>query len=159
MKAGTWLYFTNTDTRPRLQSRMQKNMFCYLDFRCYFETNGQNHIHFRLIQVLKNSIAWHFLTYTSPSSKVEFVYLRVAESKNKCSSPRQVLTPGRVKGSWNPIPKLTIVLIWKTPGCLKFGKTSNRESEQRTMPTLSAKNFTELPCDFIWVVRGAMHSG
>ena len=24
-----------------------------------------------------------------------------------------------------PIPKLTIVLIWKTPACLKFGKTSN----------------------------------
>ena len=35
------------------------------------------------------------------------------------------LTLGRVKGSWNPIPKLTIVLIWKTPTCLKFGKTSN----------------------------------
>ena len=52
------------------------------------------------------------------------------------------LTPGRVKGSWNPIPKLTIVLTWKTPTCLKFGKTSNRavenfhkensESEHRT---------------------------
>ena len=26
----------------------------------------------------------------------------------------------------NPILKLTIVLIWKTPACLKFGKTSNR---------------------------------
>ena len=25
-------------------------MFCYLHFRCYFEANGQNHIHFRLIQ-------------------------------------------------------------------------------------------------------------
>ena len=46
----------------------------------------------------------------------------------------------------NPIPKLTIVLIWKTPACLKFGKTSNRgveiwhkensESEQRTMHVL-----------------------
>ena len=45
----------NADTRPRLQSRTQK--FCYLDFRCYFEANGQNHIHFRLIQVLKNSMA------------------------------------------------------------------------------------------------------
>ena len=29
----------------------------FLDFRCYFEANGQNHIHFRLIQVLKNSMA------------------------------------------------------------------------------------------------------
>ena len=25
-------------------------MFSYLDFRCYFEANGQNHINFRLIQ-------------------------------------------------------------------------------------------------------------
>ena len=49
-------------------------MFCYLDFRCYFETNGQNHIHFRLMQVLKNNMAWHFVTFTSPSSKLEFVY-------------------------------------------------------------------------------------
>ena len=50
----------NADTRPRLQSRTQ-NMFCYLDFRCYFEANGQNHIHFRLIHVLKFS---HFdITY------------------------------------------------------------------------------------------------
>ena len=62
------------------------------------------------------------------------------------------LTPGRVKGSWNPIPKLTIVLTWKTPTCLKFGKTSNRAVEnlpQRKLwvwaanaerCTLSAKN-------------------
>ena len=46
----------NDHTRPRVQSRTQ-NMFCYLDFCCYFEANGQNHIHFRLIQVLKNSMA------------------------------------------------------------------------------------------------------
>ena len=54
------------DTRPRLQSRTQKrphlqsrtqNMFCYLDFRRYFEANGQNHIHFRLKLVLKNTMA------------------------------------------------------------------------------------------------------
>ena len=54
--------------------------------------------------------------------------------------------------NWNPIPKLTIVLIWKTPACLKFGKTSNRAVEnfpQRKLwfwaanaerCTLSAKN-------------------
>ena len=40
----------NADIRPRLQS-------CYLDFRCYFEANGQNHSHFRLMQVLKNRMA------------------------------------------------------------------------------------------------------
>ena len=76
--------FQNADTRPGLQSRTQ-NMFCYLDFRCYFEANGQNHIHFRLIQFLKNSTAWHFLTFTS------HLYIpRVAESKSKCSSSSQV---------------------------------------------------------------------
>ena len=32
-------------------------MFDYLDFRCYFEANGQNHMHFRLIQLPKNSMA------------------------------------------------------------------------------------------------------
>ena len=30
-------------------------MSSYLDFRCYFEANGQNHIHFLLIEVIKNS--------------------------------------------------------------------------------------------------------
>ena len=33
-----------------------KHMFCYLDFRSYFEANGQSHIQFWLIQVLKNSM-------------------------------------------------------------------------------------------------------
>ena len=33
-----------------------KQMFSYLDFRCYFEANGQSHIRFWLIQVLKNSM-------------------------------------------------------------------------------------------------------
>ena len=32
--------------------------------------------------------------------------------------------PGRVKGAWNLISKLAIVLIWKTPTHLKFGKTN-----------------------------------
>ena len=96
--------FQNADTRPSLQSRTQN-----LDFRCYFEANGQNDIHFRLIQFLKKSIAWHFLTFTSPSSKLEFVYppcCGVEEQKRLLN--------------WNPIPKLTIVLIWKTPVCLKI---------------------------------------
>ena len=51
-----------------------KHMFSYLDLCCYFEANGQNHIHFRPIQVLKNSMAWHFLTFRSLCSQLEFVY-------------------------------------------------------------------------------------
>ena len=37
-----------------------KHKFCYLDFRCQFEADGQNHIHFLLIQVLKNSMTMTF---------------------------------------------------------------------------------------------------
>ena len=44
----------------------------------------------------------------------------------------------------NPIPKLTIVLIWKTPACLKFGKTSNRAVEN-------------LPQRKLWVWARTMH--
>ena len=35
-------------------------------------TTDQNHIHFRLIQVLKNGMALHFVTFRSLSSKLEF---------------------------------------------------------------------------------------
>ena len=95
-----------------------KHMFSYLDFRCYFEATGQNHIHFWLIQVLKNSMTWYFLTFRPLSSKPEFVH-----------SVSPVILWSRRENAHllvNPIPKLTIVLIWKTPPCLKFGKTSNR---------------------------------
>ena len=109
-------------------------MFCYLDFRCYFEVNGRNHIHFRLIQFLKNSIAWHFLTFTSPSSKLEFVYSPCSGVKEQVLIFSDLLVrfntwTSQTLLNWNPIPKLTIVLIWKTPACLKFGKTSNRAVE------------------------------
>ena len=87
----------NADTRARLQSRTQNIiMFCYLDFRCYFEANGQNHIHVRLIQFLKNSIAWHFLTFTSPSSKLEFVYPPCCGVEEQMLILSSGLTPGRV---------------------------------------------------------------
>ena len=34
-----------------------KTYVSYLDFCCYFEANGQNDIHFRPMQVIKNSMA------------------------------------------------------------------------------------------------------
>ena len=114
-------------------------MFCYLDFRCYFEANGQNHIDFRLIQVLKNSMAWHFLTFTSPSSKLEFVYPPC------CGVEEQMLI-------FSPIPKLTIVLIWKTSACLKFGKTSNSAVEnlpQRKLLVWAANDALSHPPNFL----------
>ena len=118
--------YTLQSTSPSSAKYDAKHMFSYLDFRCYFEANGQNHIHFWLIQVLKNRMARDFLAFRSLSSKLEFVYPQWS-----CGVEEQMLifslrlTPGRVKGSLNPIPKLAIVLIWKTPSCLKFGKTSN----------------------------------
>ena len=48
------------------------------------------------------------------------------------------LTPERVKGFW-------IVLIWKIPACLKFGKTSILTVLQRTMHARSEEfDATEL---------------
>ena len=41
----------------------------------------------------------------------------LGDSKSKCSSPRLLFS------------KSTIVLIWKTPACLKYSKTSNRAVE------------------------------
>ena len=80
-----------------------KYMFCYLDFHNYFEANGQNDIHFRLIQVLKNSMAWQFLTFTSPSSKLKFVYPPCCGVEEKKLIFSSILTPGRVKGAWTEI--------------------------------------------------------
>ena len=130
----------------RWSSRIHRaiNMFCYLDFRCYFEANGQNHIHFRLIQVLKNSIAWHFLTFTIPlRGRGGNAHLLV--KFNAWTSQRLL--------NWNPIPKLTIVLIWKTPACLKFVKTSNRAVENLPQRKLfwvwAANDARSLPPNFL----------
>ena len=132
-------------------------MFSYLDFCCYFEANSQNRIHFRPIQVLKNSI-WHDIFSVSdhfPASWNLYIPRDLPEAEEQLLIFSLSWTPGRVKGSWkswNPIPKLSIVLIWETPTCLKFGKTSNRAVEnlpQRKLwvwaanterCTLSAKN-------------------
>ena len=99
-------------------------------------SNGQNHIHFWLIQVLKNSMTWYFLTFRSRSSKLEFVYSGVSPVMLRSRRENAHLLV-------NPIPKLTIVLIWKTPPCLKFGKTSNRDEKnlpQRKLWVWAANN-------------------
>ena len=74
------------------------------------------------------------------------------------------LTPGRV----NPISKLTVVLIWKTPAYLKFGKISNRaeenlnkensESELRTIPNFLVFLFELFVAKCILVNSGAVYS-
>ena len=98
-------------------------------------SNGQNHIHFWLIQVLKNSMKLYLLTFRSLSSKLEFVY-----------SVSPVILRSRRENAHLlviPIPKLTTVLIWKTPLRLKFGKTSNRDVKnlpQRKLWVWAANN-------------------
>ena len=65
-------------------------------------------------------IAWHDIFSLSdhfPASWNLYIPSDLAESKSNA----HLLV--------NPVPKLTIVLIWKTPACLEFGKTSNRAVE------------------------------
>ena len=87
---------------PCLRSTMQN--ICFLisisAVTLKLISNGQNHIHFWLIQVLKNSMAWHFLTFTSPSSKLEFVYPPCCGVEEQMLIFSSSFTPGRVKGSW-----------------------------------------------------------
>ena len=102
---------------PRLRSTMQ-NIYFLISISAVtlkLISNGQNHIHFWLIQVLKNSMTWYFLTFRPLSSKLEFVY-----------SVFPVIRRENAHLLVNPTPKLTIILIWKTHPCLNFGKTSSR---------------------------------
>ena len=71
--------------------------------------------------------------------------------------------------NWNPIPKLTIVLIWKTPACLKFDKTSNRAVEKTAndanlhmfLFALFVAQCTLVKCNELWLKGwlNAMHCG
>ena len=81
-----------------------------------------------MVKVTSNSdsyrflrIAWHDIFSLSdhfPASWNLYIPSDRAESKSKCSSSRQ-----------SNLEVITIELIWKTPACLKFGKTSNRAVE------------------------------
>ena len=136
-----------------------------LDFRCYFETNSQNHIHFRLLQVLKNSMAWHFITFSSQAGICISTVLRSRRANVHLLVKFNAWTSQRVL-NWNPVPKITIALIWKTPVCLKFGKISKpccRKFATKKTLCLSSERCTLSPTDLprvvIWVVCSAMHSG
>ena len=76
-------------------------------------------------------IAWHEIFSLSHHLLASWnLYIpRVAESKSTHFLARFNTWMSQRLLNWNPIPKLTIVLIWKTPPCLKFGKTSNRAVE------------------------------
>ena len=59
--------------KPRLRSSTQ-NIYSVISISAVILKliNDQNHIHFRLIQVLKTGMALHFVTFRSLSSKPEF---------------------------------------------------------------------------------------
>ena len=96
----------NANTCPRLQRRMQKICFVVsisaviLKLMVKITSISSSYTFLR--------IAWHDIFSLSQHllASWNLYILRVAESKSKC-----LLMPGPVKGSLNPIPKLTIVLI------------------------------------------------
>ena len=93
----------NANTWPRLQGRMQNICFvisisaAILKLMVKITSISSSYTFLR--------IAWHYISLHLLASWNLYI-LRAAESKSKC-----LLMPGRVKGSLNPIPKLTIVLI------------------------------------------------
>ena len=88
------------NARPRHISGRSRVCFCFFTKIIFKLTINRN---------------WKKLTDSRKRAKI------LADNR-KSHHPIETL----VKGSWNPIPKLTIVLVWKTPACLKFGETSNR---------------------------------
>ena len=93
----------NANTCPRLQRRMQNVCFVIsisaviLKLMVKITSISSSYTFLR--------IAWHDISLHLLASWNLYI-LRAAESKSKC-----LLMPGLVKGSLNPIPKLTIVLI------------------------------------------------
>ena len=96
----------NASTCPRLQRRMQNICFVtsisavILKLMVKITSISSSYTFLR--------IAWHDIFSLSQHllASWNLYILHVAESKSKC-----LLMPGRVKGSLNPIPKLTIILI------------------------------------------------
>ena len=125
--------FQNADTRPRLQRRTQNICFVISISALIFSIlKGMVKITsiFGSYRFLR--IAWHDIFSLSHHLLASWnLYIpRVAESKSNTHLLVRLNTwTSQRLLNWNPIPKLTIVLIWKTPACLKFGKTSNRAVE------------------------------
>ena len=77
-------------TRPRLQIRMRNICFVISIAAVILELMVKITSIFGSYRFLR--IAWHFLTFISPSSKLEFVYSPCCRrSKSKCLSSRQVI--------------------------------------------------------------------
>ena len=62
----------NDDTRPRLQSRTQNVCFVISISAIILKLTVK--ITYIFGSFFNNSMAWYFVTFTSPSSKLKFVY-------------------------------------------------------------------------------------
>ena len=121
----------NADTRPRLQSRTQNICFVISISAVILKLMVKITSIFGSYRFLR--IAWHDIFLLSrhlPASWNLYIprtlwswraNAHLLVKFNAWTSQRLL--------NWNPTPQLTIVLIWKTPSCLKFGKTSNRAVE------------------------------
>ena len=96
----------NADTCPRLQSRMQNICFVISISAVILKLMVKITSISSSYRFLRK--AWHDIFSLSQHllASWNLYIIPVTESKSKC-----FLMPGRVKGSLNPIPKLTIVLI------------------------------------------------
>ena len=153
----------NADTRPRLQRRTQNIPVCFVISISAVILERMVKITPAFGSYRSLRIAWNDIFSLSHHllASWNLYIIRVAESMSKNAHllvSFNTWTSQRLL-NWNLIPKLTIVLMWKTRACLKVGKTSNRAVEnllQRKLWVWAANdaNFSV----FFWVVRGAMHS-
>ena len=106
----------NADTRPSLQSRTQNICFVI----------SISAVNLKLMVKITSILAWHFLTSHHFLASWNWIssVLRSRRANAHLLVKFNAWTSQRLF-NWNSIPKLTIVLIWKTPACLKFGKNSN----------------------------------
>ena len=119
--------FQNADTRPHLQSRTQNVCFVISISAVILKRMVKITSIFGSYSFFKNSIGRHFLTFTSPSSKLEFVYPPC------CGLEEQLMYSSE---------RLLRVL--------KFGKTSNRAVKnlpQRKLLSLSSERCTLSPTE------------
>ena len=150
----------NADTRPRLQSRTQ-NICLVISISTVILKLKMVTCIFGSYRFLR--IAWHDIA-TRLHHLLTSIYPPCCRVKMQMLIFSSSLTSGRVKGSWNPIPQLTI-FIWKTLACLKFGKISNRALSQKKIWVWTANSsflvfllkFFMAQC--VLVKSDAVHSG
>ena len=106
-------------------------MLCYLDVRCYFEVKITSiFFSYRFLRIAWYdifSLSDHFRSFQQTGICISPVTLRRSRSAN--AHLLTMLNAWTSQRLLKSNPKFTIVLIWKSPPCLKLGKTSNRAVE------------------------------